>query len=72
MTDLAHSRCSEMNFFLSVFKSIQIIIAAFCLCLSVSMLQIQNEVHFRSDLIAVGLIALQVNPSTKSQWLVRI
>ncbi|XP_060760537.1 uncharacterized protein si:dkey-81h8.1 isoform X1 [Neoarius graeffei] len=40
--------------------SIQIIIAAFCLCLSVSMLQIQNEVHFYPDLIAVGVIALQI------------
>ncbi|XP_076850095.1 uncharacterized protein LOC143499238 isoform X2 [Brachyhypopomus gauderio] len=40
--------------------SIQIIIAALCLCLSVSILQIYYEVHFTPDLIVVVVIVLQL------------
>lgn len=72
MTGLELSRCSETNFFCSAFQSIQIIIAVLLLCLSVSVLQIYNEVHFTPDLIVVVVIVVQVNPSAKSQWFVHI
>ncbi|XP_017336624.1 uncharacterized protein si:dkey-81h8.1 isoform X1 [Ictalurus punctatus] len=40
--------------------SIQIIIAVLLLCLSVSVLQIYNEVHFTPDLIVVVVIVVQI------------
>ncbi|XP_066531313.1 membrane-spanning 4-domains subfamily A member 4A isoform X2 [Hoplias malabaricus] len=40
--------------------SIQIIIAVLCLCLSISTLQIANEIHFTPDLVIVVIIAAQL------------
>ncbi|XP_026883625.1 uncharacterized protein si:dkey-81h8.1 isoform X2 [Electrophorus electricus] len=40
--------------------SVQIIIAVLCLCLSVCILQIRDEIHFSPDLIVVVVIVVQL------------
>jgi len=44
-----------------LFQSIQIIIGVLCLCLSVTILQLYEEVHFSPDVIVVVVIVAQVS-----------